>query len=48
MSATIEPAPSDAERKAILASLERADDAGLGEWAQAALVEGVEGGEHDP
>jgi hypothetical protein len=48
MSTTIEPAPSEAEREAILVSLGRADDAGLGEWAQAALVEGVEGGELDP
>jgi len=48
MVVTIEPAPSEAEREAILASLDKADDAGLGEWAQAALVEGVEGGELDP
>ena len=49
MSATIEPAPSESEREAILVSLGSGDDAALGEWAQAALVEGVEGGgELDP
>ena len=48
MVVTIEPAPSEAEREAILASLGGADDPGLGEWAHAALVECAEGGELDP
>ena len=47
MSATIEPDPSEAEREAILAALAR--PAGQdGEWAQTALLEGVEDGEFDP
>ena len=48
MAALIEPSPSEAEREAILASLEPPGDAGPGEWAQTALVEGVEGVELDP
>jgi hypothetical protein len=48
VSATIEPEPSAAEREAILAALERGPDAGPGEWAEAALLEGVESGEPDP
>ena len=47
MPATIEPEPSDAEREAILAALARPAELD-GEWAQAALVEGVEDGELDP
>ena len=48
MSATIEPEPSDAEREAILAALGAAAEASLGEWADAALLEGVESGDSDP
>ena len=48
MSATIEPEPSDAEREAILAALGDAAEPRLGEWAEAALVEGVENDEPDP
>jgi hypothetical protein len=48
MAATIEPEPSDAERDAILAALARPDGDALGEWAEAALSEGVEGGDSDP
>lgn len=48
MSATIEPEPSEAERQAILAALGGAVEASLGEWAEAALLEGVESGEPDP
>lgn len=48
MSATIEPEPSEAERKAILAALERADEAVLGEWAKTALLKGVESSEISP
>ena len=48
MSAVIEPEPSAAEREAILAALAAADEAVLGEWAEAALAEGVEDSEHDP
>ena len=48
MSATIEPEPSDAEREAILAALASAGEGALSEWAQAALLEGVEAGEPDP
>lgn len=47
MSATFEPEPSEAEREAILAALGRAEEAILGEWAEAALLEGVENGEPD-
>ena len=47
MSATIEPEPSKAEREAILAALARPAEQ-EGEWAQAALLEGVEDGEVDP
>lgn len=45
VSTTIDPDPSEAEREAILAALGRADGAGFGEWAEAALLEGVEHGE---
>ena len=48
MSATIEPEPSDAEREAILGALGAAAAASLGEWAETALLEGVENGEPDP
>ena len=48
MSATIEPEPLDAEREAILAVLGDAVEPHLGEWAEAALVEGVENDEPDP
>ena len=44
----IEPEPTEAEREAILAALARPDDAVLGEWAEAALSEGVESEEDDP
>jgi hypothetical protein len=47
MSATIEPEPSQAEREAILSALARPAQRD-GEWAQAALLEGVEDGELDP
>ena len=46
-SATIDPAPTDEERDAILAALERAAGEDDG-WAAAALLEGVEDGEPDP
>jgi hypothetical protein len=45
--ATIDPEPSEAEREAILAALQTPTEAGLGEWAEAALLEAVEG-EPDP
>jgi len=48
MSATIEPEPSAAEREAMLAALGASEETGLGEWAEAALAEGVEDGEPDP
>ena len=48
MSLTIEPEPSEAEREAIFAALANRDAAVLGEWAQAALSEGVETEEPDP
>jgi hypothetical protein len=48
VSATIEPEPSKDEREAILAALGEAAEAGPGEWAEAALLEGVESGEPDP
>ena len=52
MSATIEPEPSAAEREAILAALGSTDETDLGEWAEAALAEGVaagdDSGEPDP
>jgi hypothetical protein len=48
MSLTIEPEPSEAEREAILAALANRDAAVRGEWAQAALSEGVETEESDP
>jgi hypothetical protein len=48
VSATIEPEPSEAEREAILAAIGAASEASLGEWADAALLEGVESGDPDP
>ena len=48
VAARIDPAPSEAEREAILAALGEAEDPVLGEWAEAALREGVEDGEPDP
>jgi hypothetical protein len=48
MSARIEPEPSEAEREAILAALEGDGVRVPGAWADAALLEGVEGGEPDP
>ena len=45
---TIEPEPSEAEREAIVSALAEREVAGLGEWAKAALIEGVEGDEPDP
>jgi len=48
MSLAIEPEPSDAERDAILAALAGRDTAVVGEWAQAALAEGVETEQSDP
>ena len=48
MSATIEPEPSEAEREAIREALEAAAEAALGEWAETALLEGVENAELDP
>ena len=48
MPATIVPEPSDAEREAILAALGRPPEVNRGEWAEAALLEGVESGEPDP
>ena len=48
MSATIEPEPSEAEREAILAALASVGEPGLSAWAEAALLDGVEGGEPDP
>jgi hypothetical protein len=48
VSATIEPEPSENERAAILAALAETAVAGAGEWAEAALLEGVESGEPDP
>ena len=48
----IEPEPSAAEREAILAALGASDEDVLGEWAEAALAEGVaagdDGDEPDP
>jgi hypothetical protein len=48
MAATIEPEPSDGEREAILAALDEASEPAVAEWAEAALLEGVESGELDP
>jgi len=48
MSVTIEPEPSEAERKAILAALGRVGEPALGVWTETALLEGVETGEPDP
>ena len=44
MPALIEPEPSAAEREAILAALGASDEIVLGEWAEAALAEGVAAG----
>jgi hypothetical protein len=46
-SATIDPAPTEEERDAILAALVPAAGEDEG-WAAAALLEGVEDGETDP
>jgi hypothetical protein len=46
--ATIEPEPSEEEREAILAALGAVAEASPGEWAEAALLEGVESAEPDP
>lgn len=48
MSATIEPEPTDAEREAILTAIAAPAERCPGEWAEAALSEGVEAGEPDP
>jgi len=48
VSATIEPEPSEAEREAIVAAIGGIAEASPGEWAEAALLEGVESGEPDP
>lgn len=48
MPATIEPEPSDAEREAILSVLGAAMEPRLGDWAETALLEGVENDEPDP
>jgi hypothetical protein len=47
VTAMIEPEPPEEEREVILAALS-ASAPGEGEWAAAALLEGVEGGESDP
>jgi hypothetical protein len=47
MPATIEPEPPETEREAILAAVGRPTEQ-EGEWAQAALLEGIEDGELDP
>ena len=47
VTATIEPEPPEEEREAILAVL-AVPAPGDGEWAAAALSEGVEEGEPDP
>ena len=47
MTAMIEPEPPEEEREVILAAL-CASAPREGEWAAAALLEGVEGGESDP
>jgi hypothetical protein len=48
VSAVIDPEPSEAERKAILAALAAPDEGVVGEWAATALLEGVGSGEADP
>ena len=48
MSATIEPEPSEAEREAIREALGAAAEAALSDWADTALLEGVENAELDP
>ena len=48
MSPTIEPEPSEAEREAILAALGSEGERVPNAWAEAALLEGVEGSEPDP
>lgn len=47
VTATIEPEPPEEEREAILAALSEPAPGG-GEWAAAALLEGVEESEPDP
>jgi hypothetical protein len=46
--ATIEPEPSETEREAILAALALDGERAAGAWVEAALHEGVEGGDPDP
>ena len=48
MSATIEPEPSEVEREAIREALGATEEATQGEWAETALLEGVENAELDP
>jgi hypothetical protein len=48
VSELIEPLPSEAEREAIREALGASAEASLGEWAETALLEGVENGELDP
>jgi len=49
MAASFEPEPSETEQEAILAALRSAEgrrvEGTAGEWAEAALLEGVESGE---
>jgi len=45
MSAMIEPEPSATEREAILAALGASGATDLGQWAEAALAEGVAAGD---
>lgn len=47
LTVTIEPEPPEEEREVILATLS-ASAPGEGEWAAAALLEGVEEGDSDP
>ncbi len=48
MPIAIEPEPSEQEREAIVAALAAGDEDDLGDWARAALAEGVEEAELDP
>jgi hypothetical protein len=48
VSVTMEPEPSEPEREAILAALADTPERGLGDWAEAALLEAVESGDPDP
>jgi hypothetical protein len=47
VAATIEPEPTDAEREAIVAALSQRPATDQN-WAETALLEGVEDGEPDP